>query len=231
MFSYILFTLVIILAVFQFQHWSAFILFWMISLFLPSTTSGSSLIAIQRLVFLSDKLQEFVKFFEGKYLINQLRFITCLMYMTNFFANIFLPDSELCFLSKSSNFFRSSVFVFNNLTNSVTIILHSIVLYKIHKIRHILSKTRRNSELSIIFQTIPVALTYLPYLLGIICNYFNILNGPSSIHTTICELEIFGVHRIIPATFTLANWTRIRDWLPKISANKKVDVMVIDVTT
>ncbi|CAI5440214.1 unnamed protein product [Caenorhabditis angaria] len=102
--------------------------------------------------------------------------------------------------------------------------LNLVILYSVHKNQHILSSTKRKSELSIIYQNCPIFLMFSLKIIGILMVYLTNWIDLEFVGPIIC-MEYMSLGEIFPMTYTVANFRRIREyllccWKSKISINQ-----------
>ncbi|CAI5456343.1 unnamed protein product [Caenorhabditis angaria] len=185
------------------------------------------LIGVQRIVVILnfDKLEKYV---QGKYLNRALNFIIFWTIALNFIDLTNCPIQNYCavystikndfecnknaFMTLKSKTSFYTYACFDIMIPAVSLAIHIILLHAIHKNRHILSETRRKSELAIIFQNLPLCIYFIAQMIGII--FYFIIQTPSPyiqslIKSMICRDSTN--FNSFPVTYTIAHWKRLRN--------------------
>ncbi|CAI5456385.1 unnamed protein product [Caenorhabditis angaria] len=104
------------------------------------------------------------------------------------------------------------VIFFEPVNVSMAIIFFSLTFIKIHQNRHILSETRKKAELSIIYQNVPIILSFIfKYLTALVIYFIRVKydDRDSTFASIICN-DFTNVTSVFPTIYTFANFKRLR---------------------
>ncbi|CAI5453324.1 unnamed protein product [Caenorhabditis angaria] len=190
------------------------------------------LIGLQRIIIIM-KFEKLEKYVQGKYLNRILILIIVWIIASSYYtsdSSAFdrISDTNCViyemltdnFTSQKTNISEGETVIFymsayfDMLIPVISLAIHIILLYAIHKNRHILSETRRKSELAIIYQNLPLFLYFIVRIIGIILFFLIQTSDPYNeyiMQSLICRKSSkFG---LFPITYTVANWKRLRKML------------------
>ncbi|CAI5443346.1 unnamed protein product [Caenorhabditis angaria] len=92
-------------------------------------------------------------------------------------------------------------------------------------VKNILSETRKKTELSIIYQNLPLLLFFMIRVIGVFIFFFKQFTDSSTdfmIRQIICRK--IAITDIFPLTYCIANWRRFRDMIPCRCCKNQVNV-------
>ncbi|CAI5450633.1 unnamed protein product [Caenorhabditis angaria] len=187
------------------------------------------LIGVQRFIVILN-FEKTSKYVQGKYLTRILILIMFLKYTHNIMGAIGCSDKFCTLYSIIAQDFEcrrafklehnSLLYSYLNLATDIVIptisfIIYIVLLKTIHKNQHILSETRRKSELAIIHQNLPIFYLFMIRIIGVLLFYM-VQTSDEYLQYIIGSLtcRTITVSDLFPVTYIIANFKRLRDMMP-----------------